>query len=815
MHAAIARAHRALASGQAQALTLDIFETVVRRDTALPEDAHFLLGHRLAARAADPQSYSAALFAHGRIQAHARAQRWTLQARGSSEPTLVEIYRHFPLPLFRGLTSRDLAAAELAMEDDILRPDAEILALAEAAEAAGLPVALVSDTVFDDATLRDLVERVTGKRFARVYSSCDHGRSKAQGLLTLVAQDLGVAPAGILHLGDNDAADGAGAFLAGAHYQSLAAPEMEEILHAEQESAHGLAARAPLFGSRADGADWGLSGLRRRLYQDDALADPLARYGAVVAGPLLSAFAHWVADRVRTLGASHVLFMMREGRLIKRLADPLLPPEVTTAEVFTSRYATGRAALASGDPAAVERFLYRYSAVTGRRAAEELELPEDVAVQAPFADQPLTEGRLAEFVRWATSPRVLRHVVATGQRTRQGFLAHVAGLAEPGPEAPTVLVDIGYNGSAQAAIQEIFNLSLPGAKTHGLYLVTGEGAIDNEKTGAVMEGYLGQYGLGQRPLEFFIRAPELLEQCMMTEVGSVLDYAEDGTPRLAPPSIAPDQLAAIGRVQAGIAAFHAAWREHLAHATGPAWVAGDPAVRGQMLLVLERMIMAPTEGEMSLIGGWAYDENVGSTQRHSLAAPATLDEPIARALPPGEFLRLPARQVYWLFGAAHRLRGPGYTRRLRLLANGGVAPGDLMAGTTLPLKVISVDPSGGQAATDALVQPGADGHALLRLPVRFPKGLAGLLLTGWRPGVVVRLHGLHLRAGDWRFDAEGEDLARLAGSTDAMPQVAPLLFHAAAPPAAEADGPCLRLATPMLAEASGQVEVNVHLAVLP
>lgn len=814
MHAAIARAHSAIASGRYTALTLDIFETLVRRDSALPEDAAFLLGHRLRDQAADPATYTPALFAHSRLKAHGRAQQWTRQARNSTEPTLAEIYRHFPLPLFRGLSSADLAAAELAMEHDILRPDAEIMGLAAAAEAAGLTVALVSDTVFDAATLGNLVEHITGHRFHRIYSSCDYQCAKAQGLLSLVAEDLGLPPATILHVGDNDAADGAGASRTGTAYESLATPPFEDIIAQEQEPVRGFQAREPVFGSGRNRGDWGLTGLRRRLAGDEALADPYRQFGAVVAGPVLCAFAHWLADRVRATGADHVLFMMREGRLIKRLVDPLLPPGVASAEVFTSRYVTGRAALASGDPTAAERFLYRYSAITGRQACTELGLPDDIAADAPFLDELLDDSRRAPFVQWATSGRALRHVIIAGQRTRDGFLKHVSDLAAPTAGRDTILVDIGYNGSAQGAIQEIFNLSLPGARTRGLYLVTGEKAIDTEKTGAVMEGYLGQYGHASRPLDYFIRMPELLEQCMMADIGSVTDYTDDGTPVLAEPSIDPAQMAQIDTVQDGIAAFCDHWKAHLKQATGPAWNPATAAVRTQMLLILERMIMAPTGAELAAFGGWRYDENVGSTHRHSLAVPSTLDTAVASVLSPGDFIGLPPRQVYWLSGAAHRLRGPAFARRLRLIANGTCAASDMMSGHQLTLTVASIAGAGDPEEARVPVRIDTSGHALLRVPVTFRNGLHGLVIAGWPPGVIVRLHGLHVRAGDWKSDTLGPDLAPLVGSNTVMPQIETLLFSSHDGLDADGLGPCLRIATPMLGGASGTVEILLHVAIM-
>ena len=108
--------------------------------------------------------------------------------------------------------ARAAAAAlrvELEVERDLLVPDLDVLALLEAASAAGKTVVGVSDTYFEEDQLRGLLAQpaLRGFELDRVFTSCAYRIGKSGGLFEIVLRELDVAPEQVVHLGDNEVAD--------------------------------------------------------------------------------------------------------------------------------------------------------------------------------------------------------------------------------------------------------------------------------------------------------------------------------------------------------------------------------------------------------------------------------------------------------------------------------------------------------------------------------------------------------------------------------------------------------------------------------
>ena len=162
------------------------------------------------------------------------------------------------------------------------------------------------------------------------------------------------------------------------------------------------------------------------------------------------------------------------------------------------------------------------------------------------------------------------------------------------------LVDLGYAGNAQHALQKILTAEALPIQTHGFYLVTTAGIRHAERSGCKIDGFLSQAGVPQAFTSLFTRTPELMEACLTTPgIGSLLGYDAEGLP-FCELSLMPHwQDQAVAAMQKGICAY------------AEAQVTGDrldvPALRAHVA----RMILSPSLEEATQLGGFHYEDNFG------------------------------------------------------------------------------------------------------------------------------------------------------------------------------------------------------------
>lgn len=168
-----------------RAISFDVFDTLLWRRTLFPSDAFELLPHGRFGRALRPRAEAVVTAFCRRVLAR--------------EPRLADIYRVcFPYD----------PAAELEVEARLAVANPYCQTLLRQLVARGVPVVAVSDMYLSGAQIAALLQ-ATGFPALPVMSSADAGVSKRIGgrLFVLAAQRLGMAPASVLHLGDDWHAD--------------------------------------------------------------------------------------------------------------------------------------------------------------------------------------------------------------------------------------------------------------------------------------------------------------------------------------------------------------------------------------------------------------------------------------------------------------------------------------------------------------------------------------------------------------------------------------------------------------------------------
>lgn len=591
-------------------LSLDCFDTLLWRDCHAPTDVFAGLSEVTL-----PQRIVG--------EKHARKAEAVMVRR--SEVALPAIYAQ-AMPN-AGAEARDRAIAdELCLEAQACYAFTPTVELMRAAKARGLRVIIVSDTYLDAQQLHDLIRDAAGEEVAalidRVFASSDHGLSKSQGLLAKVLKAMKCQPSEVLHIGDNRRADFDGARalgIPGLHLVQFSA-EAKERLRLER-------CCQQLAGDVRDGVR-GLMPHRPLIALEEPQTEDTAEaLGLCVLGPVFTAFDQWLRHEATTLedraeGKVHWLFMLRDGHL-PHIVHQSGGEAESTARVEISRFAAIAASLTSRD-AYLKQF-----------ALEANLNPPTLARQMLFDESEIAAivGEPHSEVERVEASKRLRNELLRGQRQKltmrrarvraERLIAHVRKAVDPQPGDVLMLVDLGYNGSAQdridAILAEAFDVHVAGR-----YLLLREMAV----SGLDKKGLIDARHCDSEFLEALSGNVAVIEQLATCALGSTIDYTEDGEPIRTDSAMKGVQSEVRERVQAGCLRYARA-------ADAPPVLRREDfhAERGQReaaVGALTRFMFLPTARELAVLRSFQHDVNLGSDRMVALFDPDHAREAMRR-----------------------------------------------------------------------------------------------------------------------------------------------------------------------------------------
>ena len=292
---------------------------------------------------------------------------------------------------------------------------------------------------------------------------------------------------------------------------------------------------------------------------------------------------------------------MRDGHLPRVVHLAAGGDPATSHEASISRFTATAASLAA--PGAILQHVERELGLNPATLARQILLPEaDIARLIDEDDPQGSSLNLLREVRSGTCRKQLR-------RAARGFaerlVAHVRQLCDPAPGDVLMLVDLGYNGSAQNRIDSLLAQQL-GVHVAGRYLLLREAncpALDKR-------GFISSVTHDPQLLSAMCANVAVLEQLSTAATGSVVDYEEDGTPIRSANDIKGAQSAVREEVQRGCVDFVHAARQPIivrgtAHETLPLW-------RDAATAALLRLMFLPLPDELAAIADFEHDVNLGS-----------------------------------------------------------------------------------------------------------------------------------------------------------------------------------------------------------
>lgn len=510
------------AAASCPAIAFDVFDTLLFRDTARPEDL-FTLMERTGAAAPG--------FAAARREAEASA-RAAARAAGRAEVTLDEIYAR---PALAGRGAE--LAAELAAEAAVLRADPAMREFVGALRRAGKRLYVVSDMYLPARQVAALLRKAGYPEWDGIFVSSEYGVQKRSGkLFRLFLQQTGLRASQVLFVGNDKRADWCGAALAG--IRCMLVPPRCMPAHWPQENRAEPGALAAFLANRCP-------------------QQPADRLGYALLGPLLLAFAQWLQRRRAEHPGAKMVFLARDMQLVR--------------DLYTDETGEETGYLQVSRRSLIPALLLRPLSETGGALALLADaLPrqrltaETLAAYAGFAPGALPPG-VEPGALYDFRTRPLPADSAGFLRTLAAFAKGAAGapvraqaaltrryLREQGIGAGTLLVDIGSGGTTQRILEE-----LTGAELQGFYL-----ACDARLHAALPAARAQAFLFGGRPAPLWYWAGQpMLERLISDPAGPTNSYAETaGAVRPVFGPALPDSAGAVAAVQAGIRAFAESWR---------------------------------------------------------------------------------------------------------------------------------------------------------------------------------------------------------------------------------------------------------------
>lgn len=423
------------------AVSFDVFDTLFVRPVTDPEDAFDILGQR----------FGIPDFREKRRAAQTEAFR-RMQAAKRGEITLEGIYECFgtlPVP------AEEIRQAEHDLELVLTQPNPEMVEMFRYALSQGKRVVITSDMYLRQAFFDALLQR-HGLETVPLFISADRDATKRDSgaLFDMVAQEIGVPQARILHIGDN---------------------ALSDITRAKEkglQTYHYSEARKP----KSVRGESPTASVARGLVRVNSLSVPtgtLEELGFTQVGPAAVGFLDWVVEEAEKDGIDHILFVSRDGYLLQKLAEQRAARGIAmprSSYMLGSRVAFTLAAMnehnfsdhlgfltAGAQELAPAEALERLGVTPpADHVLRQIGLGADTAIRA---DKPEPLATLLQAWRW--------EILKVCRRNRQGLFRHLLDLGlRPGQRV--ALVDIGWNGTTQ----EAFEKALPGLMdldVHGYY----------------------------------------------------------------------------------------------------------------------------------------------------------------------------------------------------------------------------------------------------------------------------------------------------------------------------------------------------------
>lgn len=503
------------------AVSFDIFDTLVTRKTLYPEDIFELVEAKSGIEG----------FAKIRIQAEREVNR-------EKAATLKEIYTEVRKMLsLSEEQERELKETEIAIEQESIFPRADMVSLYQYAKDQGKEVSLISDMYLDKHSIELLLTKCKISGYDHLYISCEKGKTKTTGLFELYKTE--VNSNSYLHIGDDADSDKDFAKMNGiTSFRILKPRDMAEkssyrdFLDIPQNLFERIMLGMVI--SKVFNSPFALYKSKGRPVVSNG-----TDLGYVFMGSVMTAFVFWMigitADRY-----DKILFAARDGYLVKKMYE-IVSAHIRCGSIPKACYFyTSRNAALSAGIADEEDLRY----VSGVAFAGE---PDEILKKRFYInDKEILDAEPGE----SAEHYCFRHkktIMEKSAELRENYRKYIRNSGIKDSER-IVFFDLVSSGSCQMGLQTIMDREIP-----GIYFIHVMES-SRKKAGLKIESFI-ETGLLLELKSYMALNYEPIEGITAPHEPTILRFDSDGKPIFGENDRSAEEIAYVDEVQSGILDF--------------------------------------------------------------------------------------------------------------------------------------------------------------------------------------------------------------------------------------------------------------------
>ena len=498
-----------------EVISFDMFDTLVMRKVLLPRDVFEIISDR----------YDFDFdFVDERIKAEQELLQYT-------NPTIEEIYRRLAERF--NIDPIKMAKIELDTEMDVLLPRYDILQAFNYAVKHNKNVFIVSDMYFRSCELSYILKALGITGYNEIIVSCEYGISKSNGLFDVLKKKVGKTK--ILHIGDNEEADGESAnlydidsLLIKSSLEMLDISSIKYLNKYDFMSNYNTRLHVGLLLSKIFNSPFALYQSRGKLNIKSEI-----ELGFLIA-PIITEFVLWLDRTTKEDNCETVFLAARDGSLIKKCCS-YLDDDVRFIYFLTSRATALNSAISN---------------------------KEDIKMmlKIPYTGSPeeLLKNRFLlpneEIMKYDgdsdISDYVLSHeeiIIHNSQRMKKNYLTYINNILV-NLSNKVAFFDFVSSGSAQLGIEKILN-----KKLYGYYFIN---VFDDnqEKKKLNIKSMCGEglaFGINNNIYDKYI----FLENILSSEMPSLKEFDVNGNPLYCKEYRSADEINSVLKIQDSIVSY--------------------------------------------------------------------------------------------------------------------------------------------------------------------------------------------------------------------------------------------------------------------
>jgi predicted HAD superfamily hydrolase len=428
-------------------VSFDIFDTVLRRRVKEPEDIFRIVAEKIENPA----------FVDVRKKAQRNAHRF------GKEATLKVIYSNLSRYFGWSKAKEDeVMNCELSVEKEFITQSPYASHLLAACRRSGYDICFVSDMYLPSDFITGILDKFNLRHHGeQVFVSCEINKSKRRGTLFPYLKKL--IPGLSRHYGDNFFAD-------------VSAAEQAGIKPVFVPNAHPTAFEFNLQPNLADA-------VRATRLEKPPDVDKLWELGAGLTAPIAHAFLQWLDIKAKFSGVDRLLFLARDAQILHALYEGQIPANY----VFVSRHSLNNC-ISSPHNKRNREWLFAVEKRTVRSVLGNCNIsPSDVRHELSGSGIDLTQidkvmplsGLIKMMKPFFLHKNIQERVKRMQEKQREELKNYLTSIGVRANERLGI-VDIGWQGSIQRKLNQIFPLIGFSIPLKGFYLYCNSSDIESD-----------------------------------------------------------------------------------------------------------------------------------------------------------------------------------------------------------------------------------------------------------------------------------------------------------------------------------------------